>query len=151
MNESKSRSTSVNLILDYKISQKWKFLHQSNIMISDANGFSAFDERSYLAANLRTWNYGETPSELVFNSSDLPSGGIANINQMSSTAWGVRNSLDFATPLFDNRDQLNFTIGSEFNSEKFDGYSATEPGYFPDRGKTFLRRMLSAESTAGSI
>lgn len=143
MNESKTRSTSLNLMLDYKISQKWKFLHQSNIMLSEAEGFSAFDDRTYLAAQLRTWNYGETPSAEIFKISGLPSGGMANINQFSNTAWGIRNSLDYATPLFDNRDQFNFTIGTEFNSEKSDGYTATEPGYFPDRGKTFYAADIS--------
>lgn len=145
-NETEVRTQSVNLNLDYKISSKWKFVHQSNIMLSEANGFSSFDDKTYLAADLRGWQYGNLPEATLVSISALPTGGIANISRLSSTAWGIRNSVDFTTPLFESRDQFNFTLGSEFSSEKTDGVRSTEPGYFPDRGKTFYASDLSRRS-----
>ncbi|WP_341837964.1 SusC/RagA family TonB-linked outer membrane protein [Chitinophaga pollutisoli] len=148
VNTTSTRSTNLNLTVDYALGKRWKFLHMSSVSIAEASGFSAFDEHTYMAAKIRSWNLGETPPKTLFDHSSLPAGGIANVNQQSSTVWGMRNSLDYSVPLFNGRDQLNFTIGSELNSEKSDGHSVKEPGYFPDRGKTFFAGEMSRKAHA---
>lgn len=136
-NESSVRSSSVNLSMDYKIANGLYFRNQSNVISDVADGFSSIDERTTYAARLRGWQYGETPTESRKQASVLPSGGLAFINKMSNLALGMRNSIDYSRGLFNQRDQFNIALGNEIRSERTEGYTASEPGYFPDRGRTF--------------
>lgn len=142
-NESTVRSTSMNLALDYKIANGFYFRNQSNIILDNADGFSSADERSSYVTKLRGWAMGEIPTEAAKNFSILPTGGLAYINKSSAMSLGMRNSLEYTRSLFGDRDQFNVSLGSEIRSERTEGYSSTQPGYFPDRGRSFYAAPIS--------
>ncbi|MCW3467033.1 SusC/RagA family TonB-linked outer membrane protein [Chitinophaga nivalis] len=136
-NSSGNRSTSLNFSLDYKMGRGWYFRNSSNIIMDAADGFSAADEQTYDIALKRGWDYRTIPSRAKVQNSPLPAGGMAYIMHQNSMALGMRNSIDYSTGLFKDRDQFNFTLGNEIRSESSSGYISEEPGYFPERGKSF--------------
>lgn len=145
-NTSSTTNTNANLSLDYKV-LKGLFLHsQSGAVLYNADGMSGFDQLSYAAAAQREWNYGwEAPSIYVAQSS-LPAGGIAYITAEKTISYSTRNSLDYNLRLFNGRDQFNATLGSDITSVKREGSFTTQPGYFPERGKTFYPTALGLKN-----
>lgn len=155
-NTSTQSSTSLNLNLDYKIAKGLVFRNASSIITDAADGFAAGDEQTYYISNIRGWAYGTIPEPAALNSSNLPFGGIAYMQNQQSLSWGVRNSLDYSRGFFAERDQFNISFGNEIRSSKMNGYISVEPGYFPDRGKAFApadrsRKELSSHLITGGL
>ncbi|NML39924.1 SusC/RagA family TonB-linked outer membrane protein [Chitinophaga sp. G-6-1-13] len=136
-NTSTQNSTSLNLNLDYKIGKGLIFRNTSNVITDGADGFAAADEQTFFISSTRGWSYGDKPEGQKINSSSLPYGGMAYMQNQQSLIWGLRNSLDYTKSFFAERDQFNVSLGNEIRSAKYNGNIITEPGYFPDRGKTF--------------
>ncbi|SEW51080.1 SusC/RagA family TonB-linked outer membrane protein [Chitinophaga arvensicola] len=155
-NNSSTQSTSVNLNMIYKISKHWSFNNTSNAMISSADGLAAADENTTAMAVIRGWDSKVTPTKDMLQTTDLPNGGLAYMMNQKSLALGLRNSIDYNTGFFKDRDQFSFTFGNEVRSETSNGLISVEPGYFPDRGKMFApttggRQRFSSETITGAI
>lgn len=142
-NESTVRSTSVNLALDYNIGKGFYFRNQSNVILDNAEGFSSADEHSSFITQYRGWAMGEIPTERAKTYSLMPAGGLAYINSSAAMNLGMRNSLEYSKSLFKDRDQFSVSLGSEIRSEKTEGNNNIQPGYFPDRGRTFYAAPVS--------
>ncbi|WP_341843642.1 SusC/RagA family TonB-linked outer membrane protein [Chitinophaga caseinilytica] len=136
-NTSSSRSSSLNVSLDYKIANGLYFRNNSSYIIDASDGLAYADYYTFEASKLRGWDLAWTPTPAVVKLSPLPAGGIASLNAFSKSAFGIRNSIDYSTGVYDNRDQFNVTLGNEVRSEVGYGTSSITPGYFPDRGDIF--------------
>lgn len=142
-NNSTQTSTSLNLNMDYRIATGLIFRNSSNIITDAADGFAAADEQTFYVSNVRGWAYGDLPTPMQKAYSFLPYGGIAYMQNQQALTWGLRNSLDYTKGFFKERDQFNVSLGNEIRSTKSNGNVSTEPGYFPDRGKTFSPAPVS--------
>ncbi|NIG54340.1 SusC/RagA family TonB-linked outer membrane protein [Chitinophaga sp. Cy-1792] len=151
-NTSATNSTSLNVQLDYKIGHGWFFRNSSSAIINNASGMSAADDKSYYIANLRGWNYGETPDikSIFFMGSVIPYGGIADMITSSSRMLRMVNTLEYSTSVFNNRDQVNFSIANEVSSQQGNSIYSTQPGYFPDRGKAFFPADVSRKQISNT-
>jgi TonB-linked SusC/RagA family outer membrane protein len=155
-NTSSTRSTSLNFALDYKIGKGWFFRNSTNVISDAADGLSSADEQTYEIALKRGWAFGVTPSPDMAGNSTIPAGGMAYIMNQNSLTLGMRNSIDYSTGLFEDRDQFNFTLGNEIRSQAANGYISAEPGYFPERGRTFYatergRLMLGSRNLISDL
>ncbi len=94
-----------------------------------------YGEKTNYVAQLRDSEYGEQPSEY----SRLPYGGEFNHDETRNRSYTVRLQLN-ANKYFGMDDQHNiaFNGGFEMSSSKYNGYSRTDRGYYPDRGKSFV-------------
>lgn len=155
-NTSTQSGTTLNLNMDYKIAKGLVFRNASSIIVDASDGFAAADEQTFSISSTRGWAYGIKPEPIAEASSKLPYGGMAYIQNQQALTWGLRNSLDYSKGFFQERDQFNVSLGNEIRSSKTNGNVTAEPGYFPDRGKTFApadrsRREFSRHLITSSL
>lgn len=103
---------------------------------SSSFGESWFTEMTHYIAGLRGYNFGQFgPEDYYFKESKLPFGGQLNVNESRNVNYTWRNQVEFARTF--GLHVVNAMVGQEVRSNKYDGYSQTNYGYLPDRGKTF--------------
>ena len=92
-------------------------------------------EKTNHVAFYRRSEYGEpAPSESLF-----PFGGELSTNNSSNKNYTARLQLNINKYLDkDNKHLLNVVVGTEANSNNYNGYLFTQRGYYPDRGKIFI-------------
>lgn len=105
-----------------------------------------YDEQTNYVANLRKSEYGVEP---VKATSELPFGGELNKDYTRNNDYTLRLQLNF-NKYFGSEDQhnLNAVLGYEMNSSKYNGYTSTTRGYYPDRGKQFAQGTSLEEYSA---
>lgn len=105
---------------------------------SNTNIEGYWGENTWYAAGLRSSEYG---TQAPYNSV-MPLGGELSQNTVSSDSYTARVQAninkDFGT---DNQHNLNIAIGTEANSNLYNGFSDTNRGYYLDRGKTFVNSI----------
>jgi TonB-linked SusC/RagA family outer membrane protein len=136
-NTSKVRSITANLNLDYKLAKGLYFRNLSSFITDASEGMAYADYYSYTASVIRGWEKSWTPTAQAIASATLPVGGIANMTAYNNTVYSLRNSVDYSTGLFGQRDQVNVSLGNEVNSRTGNTQTHTLPGFFPDRGNIF--------------
>lgn len=136
-NTSSSRGTTINMNLSYDFGGGWRFEQMGSAMSDVSEAFRAAFESSSQAAVHRGYNLGETYPKELMDLSYLPQGGLANFSNLNSLVWNTRSTLFFTRRLFNNRDEFNFSLGTEATSNKVTGSTTQEPGYFETRGKIF--------------
>lgn len=103
---------------------------------SSSFGESWFSEMTHYIAGVRGYNFGEAlPEDYWFKNSKLPFGGQLNVSESRNVNYTWRNQVEFARTF--GLHVVNAMVGQEARSNKYDGYSQTNYGYLPDRGKTF--------------
>lgn len=136
-NTSSSRSATLNLNIDYKIVRGLYFRNSTNIITFASEGLAYADSYTFNISRIRGWDPSYTPTAKEIKTSVMPIGGLANLNSVNNTTFGIRNSLDYSTGIFENRDQFNISLGNEIRSEAGDNRFSKQPGFFPDRGNIF--------------
>lgn len=92
-------------------------------------------EQTYYAGNLRRSEYGETPPK----DSLLPYGGELSTNTSKSKSYTARFQANINKYLgADSQHYFNVALGAEANSNRYEGNSYTQRGYYEDRGKSFV-------------
>ncbi|MNG70079.1 Vitamin B12 transporter BtuB [compost metagenome] len=128
------------LNLGYKISDE---LHLSSILsgnFSMQNSEQYSTERTFDVAKVRGYDYGSVvPGGQEETFSALPFGGILDHRNSNLYGYSWRNTLVYKRRLFNDRDQLDITLGQELNSTKREGYSQYQYGYLKDRGEGFAQ------------
>lgn len=145
-NTNSVRSASANFNLSYDLGWGIRFQHSSSAMIDASDAFMAYDETSAVAAVARGYKLGDPVPDNAKAISQLPKGGLANLSNMNSLVLNTRNGLTFTRQLFDKRDQFDVTVGTEVMSRNIQGVLSQQPGYFPDRGRTFDANDFSRRS-----
>lgn len=110
------------------------------INFSNTSDKSWFDERSYIAANMRRVNYGDPlPDAKNFKEEmcQLPYGGGLTSGRTSNFGWQWRAQVIYNWRPWENHT-LTINAGPEFRSTRYDGIRTTEYGYLPDRGESFM-------------
>ncbi|HEY9259819.1 SusC/RagA family TonB-linked outer membrane protein [Chitinophaga sp.] len=136
-NTSTVRSVTANLNLDYKLGKGFYFRNSSSFISDASEGMTYGDYYTYSTAIIRGWEQSWTPTAAAVNSATLPVGGMAYMTAYNNTVYSLRNSIDYTTGIFDQRDQINISLGNELNSKTGNTQTHTLPGFFPDRGNIF--------------
>lgn len=100
-----------------------------------------FDEQSYVAAELRNFNYDlELPDSKTWQEQQckLPYGGGLENTDTRNTSYTVRAQVDYTFKFLENH-QITVVAGTEARSSKYKGLKSTEYGYLPDRGEKFVQ------------
>ena len=95
-------------------------------------------EKTFHAAELRGAEYGEA----VPSNSLMPYGGELSHNETRSNTYTFRFQAN-ANKYFGTHEQhnINASAGFEMNSTKYVGYTRSDRGYYPDRGKQFMANI----------
>jgi len=139
-NMTKTVGLNTALNLGYKISNDLHFssILSGNFSMQNAEQYST--ERTFDVAKVRGYDYGSVvPGGMEETLSPLPFGGILDHRNANLYGYGWRNTLTYKRRLFNDRDQLDITLGQELNSTKREGYSQFQYGYLKDRGEGFAQ------------
>lgn len=111
-----------------------------NIANTDIEGY--WGEKTYHVAYYRRSEYGEkAPSESLF-----PFGGELSTNNTRSKNYTARLQVNLNRYLDKNEHHtLNVAVGTEANSNNYNGYLYTQRGYYPDRGRIFIKDINPEE------
>ncbi|WP_208025522.1 SusC/RagA family TonB-linked outer membrane protein [Niastella caeni] len=148
ISSNKNTSINTNFNINYDIAYGLRFsslfsLNQSNIV-----GYSSATERTeYIAANYRGYDYGTAKvTDVPYKNSRLPIGGEYNEDNIQNVSWNLRNSLSYSH-IFNLKHALSVMLGQEANSSHYEGFSNTNLGYLPERGKAFVALPLTYTSS----
>lgn len=120
---------------NYKVSEALKAMVLFSYTLNNTNQEISFLENTFYAAERRASNLGEKPDPGI---SLMPYGGELQENNVRNTSYTVRGQLDYNKDLAGNdKHFLNVAIGSEVSSNKYNGFTSTQRGYLPERGKIF--------------
>ncbi|MBS7155487.1 MAG: SusC/RagA family TonB-linked outer membrane protein [Sanguibacteroides justesenii] len=140
LHNSGNRNTSNSINSNFSI--RWVMGHGltlSSIIgynYSTSFGESWYTEQSNNIRNIRGYEFGEYgPGDVLYIESPLPYGGTLTVNETRNNNYTWRNQLEFVKTF--DRHVINVMLGQEARSNKYDGYSQTNYGYMPDRGKSF--------------
>lgn len=102
----------------------------ANTEIEGYNG-----EKTYAVAVIRKSDYGKEPDKLT---TGLPFGGELQKDYTRNNSYTFRFQVNY-NKYFGLHEQhnLNAIVGYEMSSTKYNGYTSTTRGYYPDRGKQF--------------
>lgn len=96
---------------------------------------SYWGEKTFHIANLRRSEYGVQPD----TDSMCPYGGELTEDTSRSKSYTARLQANINKYFGANMQHfINVSIGAEASSTRYNGYSYTQRGYYPDRGKTFV-------------
>ncbi len=117
---------------------------------STSFGESWYTERSNYVTAIRGYEFGAFGSEdKEYKSSKLPIGGELNVVESRNGNYTWRNQLEFVKTF--GMHVINVMLGQEIRSNKYDGYSQTNYGYMPDRGKSFAQLPIIIMAGTQSI
>ena len=114
----------------------------ANAILSYSNSNAEIEgywgEKTFHAAELRGSEYGE----LVPSNSLMPYGGELSHNETRNTSYTFRFQAN-ANKYFGANEQhnINASAGFEMNSTKYIGYTRSDRGYYPDRGRQFMANI----------
>lgn len=139
-NKNTSKNFGVKANFRWDILSGLRFESLFGINSSNTFGESYAGERSYYITSMyRKYEFGAyRPTDDLYKRSQLPHGGELNTTENRNTNYTWRNSIAY-NQVLGERHRISLTLGQESRSNKYDGISATNYGYFPDRGKSFSK------------
>lgn len=140
-----TRSLGVNLNMDYKLASWISVNAIVGYNSSATNSETYADEQSYKVAELRKYPFNFdlstlTPKQLEDLKNkfcELPYGGMLTSKTANSDALSIRASVNM-NKVFRENHSISLNAGMSIESVQYKGYSKTNYGYLPDRGKNFV-------------
>lgn len=134
-NENTSRNLTLGMTFRWDILKGLQFESSFGFGTSNVVGESFADEQSSSIAEIRGYEFGtQRPADKLYQESSLPHGGELNTTEDRNYNYTWKNMLSYNLVLAE-KHRLNFMVGQECRSSKYDGTSSTVYGYFPERGK----------------
>ena len=100
---------------------------------ADIEGY--YGESTFYAGALRRCELGDTPSY----DSEMPYGGEFTKSKNDTRSYTARLQMNLHKYIGEDATHvIDLVLGGEATSTKYTGYSRTDRGYYPDRGKTFV-------------
>ena len=144
-NENKARSLITNL------SARWVVTENLTVSLTLGGGSSAtfaetwFTERSNKIAFDRGYNFGEyTAVDKPYQDSRLPIGGVQTVLENRNFNYTTRLQAEYVK--LAGVHSFNIMGGVEARSNQNEGYTQTNWGYQPDRGKSFAHVPIETPS-----
>ena len=141
----KNSSKSINLNLN----ARWRVYEDLTISATLGGASSSsfaetwFSERSHKITAIRGYEYGEfTVTDNEYKKSKLPYGGMLTVSESRNFNYTARIQAEFVK-LCNGVHAVNLVAGFETRSNQYKGFSQTNWGYMPDRGKSFTNVPLN--------
>ncbi len=150
----KNFTVNTNFNINYDIIKGLRFSSLFSINQSSVSGYTSATERTeYMASTrlasgvrLRGFDYGTVKiTDAAYINALVPIGGEYNQDDTKNSSWNWRNSLSYSH-VFNLKHALSVMIGQDANSSHYDGFSSTNYGYLPERGKAFVALPLTYTS-----
>ncbi len=147
VNEMNNTGNSINgTSINFNANLLWEII--PNLRLTGAISYSRshteekewFNEESYVATDLRHYNYGQELPESKYwreEQCKLPYGGGLRNKDTRNTSYTVRAQVDYRLN-FLTMHELTLVLGTEARSSKYEGLSTIQYGYLPDRGEKFV-------------
>lgn len=142
LNELENSSMNQNgssVTFDTNLRFKFNSWLSANAIFSYTNANTKIDSywgaETWHMATIRGCDFGETPSE----SSLAPQGGQLNTSENKNKSWTARFQLDWNKYFADDVHNFSGSLGFEANQNKYESFSYTARGYYPDRGLSFAQ------------
>jgi TonB-linked SusC/RagA family outer membrane protein len=142
----KNTSINTNFNINYDIASGLRFSSLFSLSQSSVVGYTSATERTEYIATIRWYDYGTAKAtDAAYKNSRLPIGGEYNEDNTQNVSWNFRNSLSYSH-VFNLKHALSVMVGQEANSSHYEGFSNTNYGYLPERGKAFVALPLTYTS-----
>lgn len=146
---SSNKNTTINLNfnVDYQMHRNLRFNTMFSVSRSNVSGNTFATDRTEYIAIRRKFDYGTAkPGDALYKASPIPVGGEYNADDNQSASWNWRNSVNYSK-VFGLKHAISVMLGQEANSVQYTGFSNTNYGYLPERGKSFV--ALPSTITSG--
>ena len=141
-NENTTKSLKLNLSARWRFSENFTLAATLGGSTSSYFAESWFTERSHKIASVRGYEFGEYGATTTeFQNSFLPYGGMLTTSESRNFSYTARVQFEYVQ-LLKGVHSVNLMAGIESRSNEYDGYSQTNWGYMPDRGKSFTNVPL---------
>ncbi len=136
-NENSMTSLHLNFNLRWMLVEGLTYTTSLGYGSTSSFGKSWFTDQSNYIAAIREYEYGAySVTDREFQNSKLPYGGVLDATEMRNRTYNWRNQLEFVRSL--GKHVFSAMVGQELSSNKYKGYAATDYGYMPNRGETFV-------------
>lgn len=139
----KTLAVNTNFTINYDITKNLRLATLFSVSQSNITGYtSATAQTAYIAA-IRGYDYGTAKNtDAAYINSRLPIGGEYNEDDNKNATWNWRNSISYSN-VFHGKHTLSVMFGQEASSSHYEGFSNTNYGYLPERGKAFAAVPLT--------
>ncbi|MFD2966534.1 SusC/RagA family TonB-linked outer membrane protein [Sphingobacterium bambusae] len=149
-NEANVRQVNAQLELNWDLSPHFRYSALAALGFSNSKAARYAGEETYSIALIRGYDYGAVAAGSAQElASKLPYGGILYYNDVNNLNYTIRNTIQYKKRLGAKHD-LNAMAGFELRSNQYDGFSTTEWGYFPKRGRS-ISYEYNPSSTSTSL
>ena len=118
--------------------QPLSWLHLNGILslnTASSSSETLYGESTFHSSTLRRSEVGVVPDTY----SEMPYGGEFTVSTTNTKGYMARLQIDINKYFgAEAKHQINFSLGGEVSSTVYEGYTRTDRGYYPDRGKTFV-------------
>ena len=137
-NENVTKSVKLNVNARWRLTEDFAFSATLGGSSSSAFAETWFTERSNYITSIRGYEFGEYGVlDEKFQDSRLPYGGMLTVNETRNFNYTARLQAEYVK-LFNGVHSVNVMAGAEVRSNEYKGFSQTNWGYQPDRGKSFV-------------
>lgn len=139
-NNIEGTSLNFNANLLWEIIPKLRITGALSYSRSSTDEKAWFNEQSYVAADLRNFNYGEELPDSDYWKQEqckLPYGGGLRNTDTRNTSYTLRAQVDYSFKFLADHE-ITVVAGTEARSSKYKGLSTIQYGYLPDRGEKFV-------------
>lgn len=137
-NKNESRSLSLNVNARWRLTNDLALTGTLGGSTSSSFAETWFTEKSTYIAAIRGYEHGEYGSlDIQFRDSPLPYGGMLTVSESRNFNYTARLQMEYLK-VINGLHSVNVMVGLESRSNKYDGYSQTNWGYQPERGKNFV-------------
>ncbi|WP_437920356.1 SusC/RagA family TonB-linked outer membrane protein [Sphingobacterium sp. LRF_L2] len=151
-NEANVRQVNAQLELNWDFTPDLRYSALAAVGFANTKSARYAGEETYTISLIRGYDYGSvTAGSAAELASKLPYGGILYYNDVNNLNYTLRNILQYKKNLgINGAHALNAMVGFELRSNKYDGFSAKEWGYFPRRGKSISYEYNASSTTTTS-
>lgn len=136
-------SISFNMTLNVKFTDYLNASVVGSYSTSNTDIEGWWGEKSHHVALLRQSEYGDAPAKGDDSESALPFGGELTTNSTRNRNYMLRVQLNLDKYFWQDKHNVNASVGYEVSSTKYKGNSSTMRGYYKDRGKQFSITTLN--------
>lgn len=141
-NKNTAKSLNLNLNARWRVYEDLTISATIGGMSSSSFAETWFSERSHNITGIRGYEYGQySVLDNAYKVSKLPYGGMLTVSESRNFNYTARIQAEFVK-VWNAVHAVNLMAGFETRSNQYEGYSQTNWGYMPDRGKSFTNVPL---------
>lgn len=130
-----NNTLNTNIQLDYKLNDNFNISGQFAYNTSNISDEEWADEQSYYITDKRQVPYGYAIPDGAKQNITNPFGGEYSMSSVKSKTITGKLGLNYSKSF--DKNSIDVMLGSDIRSERYEGFSKMQFGYYPERGKSF--------------